>query len=167
MGELSVKREFLGGQMRSHSLWHSAIIFASLVGLILTGSLIFKTHTKKSRLRPQTMVSVPLDPSKVDQIKIVKPLKDQKVSRAKKYGYRGRRVSSSSYTTANLNDLFGPFGPLKGLSARERFQFKKQVVGYVDRKIRRGSIDPRHRKRYIEMKVLDKSLEMLEATASN
>ncbi len=152
--------------MKAQSLWQGAIVFTSFIGLILIGALFYKAYSKKPRRIGPQETYVKLDPSKVNQIKIVKPLRATKYTRGtKKYAYLGRSVSS--YHTASLNDLFGPYGPLKGLSARERFQFKKQVVGYVDHKVRSGAIDPRNRHRYIEMKVLDKSLEMMEARAEN
>lgn len=147
--------------MRAQSLWHAAILSSSFVGLVLAGSLFWKSYFPKPRHRAQSQY-VKLDPSKVNQIKIVKSRSQTATSSAKK---RGRRVASAQHAT--INDLFSPFGPLKGLSSRERFHFKKEVLGYVDSKIRRGSIDPRNRYRFIEMKVLDKSLEMLEARASN
>ena len=148
--------------MRAQSLWHGAIISSSLVGLFLSGALIYKTYNTKPRSRFHTHY-VKLDPSKVSQIKIIKPNRGKSAGAVT--GKRGRRFASTA--NATINDLFSPFGPLKGLSARERLYFKKEVLGYVDTKIRRGSIDPHNRFRFIEMKVLDKSLELLEAKASN
>jgi hypothetical protein len=148
--------------MRAQSLWHGAILSSSLVGIFLAGALVFKVYTAKPRTRVHSQY-VKLDPSKVNLIKIIKPNRSNTAGSVA--AKRGRRVASAS--PAAINDLFSPFGPLKGLTARERFHFKKEVLGYVDTKIRRGSIDPRNRYRFIEMKVLDKSLEMLEARASN
>ena len=152
--------------MKGNDLLRGSILFLSFFGLLLATSLFYKTYLKKPTTTKEIYGHyVKLDPSRVNLIKIVKPLRAQ-TQDVRKTTYRGRRVSST-YKTSYLNDLFGPFGPLKGLSARERFNFKKQVVAYVDTKIRRGIIDPKNRFRYIEMKVLDKSLEMLEASATN
>jgi hypothetical protein len=147
--------------MKAQSLWHGAILSSSLVGIFLAGALVFKSFNTKSRPRLHAQ-QVKLDPSKVSQIKIIKP--NWRKAARDVSTKRGRRVASAS-SNATINELFSPFGPLKGLSARERFHFKKQVIGYVDSKIRRGSIEPRHRNRFIEMQVLDKSLEMLENSA--
>ncbi len=140
--------------MNTKSLWHVAIGYSSLVGLILASSLVYRAYIKKAQPAAKA-VHARLDPSRVRLIKIVN---------AKKHG---RSVSSARQTEATMSNLFGPFGPLKGLSDHERNDFKKQVVGYVDHNIRRGAIDPRHRLRFIEMKVMDKSLEMMEARAEN
>ncbi len=147
--------------MKAQSLWHGAIFSTSFVGILLAGALIFKSYTAKPRPRYHAE-HVKLDPSKVSLIKIIKPNHGQSVRTGSKV--KGRRLASSH--AAAINELFSPFGPLKGLTSRERFHFKQQVIGYVDSKIRRGSIDPRNRARFIEMKVLDKSLEILESRAS-
>jgi hypothetical protein len=155
--------------MNAKNFLHNAILLSSFVGLVLTVTLMYKTYfarTKPTIAKKEQYIK--LDPSKVNQIKIIKPNQTKtyanKSQRKKMYGFNGRSVSST-YRTASVNDLFGPFGPLKGLSTRERNQFRKQVLGYVDHKIRRGAIERSQRARYIEMRVLDKSLEMLEARA--
>lgn len=141
--------------MNTRSLWHIAIGYSSLVGLILVSAIFYKTYFKREPHSVSKSTRVKLDPSRVQFIKIVKTHRN------------GRHVSSTRQTEETLSNLFGPFGPLKGLSAHERSDFKKEVVSFVDYHIRRGAIDPRHRLRFIEMKVMDKSLEMLEARAEN
>lgn len=149
--------------MKSQSWLHAAILLSSFVGLVLSSALVYKAATKRQAVKSEKSTYVKLDPSKVNQIKIVKAARS---TSARKYSPLRRSVSSYDSQTT-LRDLFGPYGPLKGLSARERYQFRRQVVSYVDHKIHQGAIAPRQRYRFIEMKVMDKSLEMMEARAEN